>query len=185
MKLCRPWNRHDPGFLSQKPGQCDLGGRRVLALSDAAEQIDERPVRLAGIGREPRDGVAEVGAVESGVLVDLTGEVPLAQRAEGNEADSELFEYRDDLRLGFPPPKRVLALEGRYGLDRVRTTDGLDARFREAKVPDLALSDQLLHRPGDVFDGHVRVDAVLVEQVDGVNLEPPQRCFGDLFDVLG
>jgi hypothetical protein len=37
MELRRSWNRNDPRLLGQEPGECDLGGRRVLALSDAAE----------------------------------------------------------------------------------------------------------------------------------------------------
>jgi len=38
-------------------------------------------------------------------------------------------------------------------------------------VLHLPLLDQVLHR-GHVFEGHVRVHTVLVEQVDGVDLEP-------------
>ena len=49
---------------------------------------------------------------------------------------------------------------------------------------DLALPDQLLHRARHVLDRHVRVDAVLVEQVDGIDLEPLERALGDLLDVL-
>ena len=44
--------------------------------------------------------------------------------------------------------------------------DGLHARLREAEVLDLALLDQLLDRARDVLDRDVRVDAVLVEEVD-------------------
>jgi hypothetical protein len=39
-------------------------------------------------------------------------------------------------------------------------------------VLDLAVLNQLLHGSRHVFDGLVRVDAVLVEQVDGLDLEP-------------
>ena len=35
---------------------------------------------------------------------------------------------------------------------------------------DLPPSYQVLDRPGDVFDRHVRIDAMLVEQVDGLDL---------------
>ena len=45
--------------------------------------------------------------------------------------------------------------------------------------------DQLLHRPRHVLDRHVRVDAVLVEQVDAIGPEPLERGLGDLLDVLG
>ena len=41
-----------------------------------------------------------------------------------------------------------------------------DAGLRQAEVPHLALRDQLLHGAGDLLDRDVRVDAVLVEQVD-------------------
>src|SRR6185295_4078102 len=119
--------RHDPGLLGEEPSERDLGGRRALALSDAAEQIDQRPVRLPGLRGEAGDGVAEVGAVERGVLVDLAREEALAQRAEGNETNSQLLQGRDDLRLGFSPPKRVFALQGGDGLDGVRAADGLHA----------------------------------------------------------
>ena len=77
---------------------------------------------------------------------------------------------------GLPPPERVLALEGGDGLHCMRAADGLHARFRETEVPDLALLDQLLHRPGDVLDWHVRVYPVLIEQVDGIDAKPLERA---------
>ena len=95
MQLRRPRDRHDPRLLGQEPGECDLGGRRVLPSGDAAEQFDQRLVRLPGLRREAGNGVAEVGAVEGGALVDLAGEVALAQRAERDEADAEFFERRE------------------------------------------------------------------------------------------
>jgi len=51
-------------------------------------------------------------------------------------------------------------------------------------MPDLALPDQVFHRAGDVLDRHVRVDAVLIEQIDDAGLEPLERGLRDLFDVL-
>ena len=44
--------------------------------------------------------------------------------------------------------------------------DGLHAGLRKTEVLDLAFGDQLLDGAGDVLDRHVRVDPVLVEQVD-------------------
>src|SRR5216684_3458260 len=39
-------------------------------------------------------------------------------------------------------------------------------------------------RAGDVFDRHVRIDAVLIEQIDDIGLEPLERGRRNLFDVL-
>jgi hypothetical protein len=45
-------------------------------------------------------------------------------------------------------------------------TNRIGASLGHAEMLDLALGDQVLDGPGDVFDGDVRVHAVLVEQVD-------------------
>ena len=39
-------------------------------------------------------------------------------------------------------------------------------------MENLPLRDKLLDRTGDVFDGHARIDAVLVVKVDAVSPEP-------------
>ena len=49
----------------------------------------------------------------------------------------------------------------------------------------LALLNQVFHRSGDVFDGHVRIDTVLIEQIDDIGLEALERSFGDFLDVFG
>ena len=63
--------------------------------------------------------------------------------------------------------------------------DGFGAGFGEAEVFDLAFGDEVLHCACHVFDGHVGVNAMLVEQVDDVGVEALQRGFGDLLDVFG
>ena len=69
-------------------------------------------------------------------------------------------------------------------MHRVGATDRLDARFRKPEMLHLALLDQFLDRTGDVFDWHVRVDAVLIEQIDHISLEAFERGLGDLLDML-
>ena len=114
----------------------------------------------------------------------FAGEKALAQRAEGHEADAELLERRQDLLLGLPPEQRIFALKCGDRLHGVRAADGLRARLGKAEVLHLAFADQLLDRARDVLDRHVRIDAVLIEQIDDVGLEPLERSLGDLLDVL-
>ena len=49
---------------------------------------------------------------------------------------------------------------------------------------NFAFLDQVLHRSRYVFDRHVRVDTVLIEQVDGIDRESLERPLRDLLDVL-
>src|SRR6267143_3489046 len=66
-----------------------------------------------------------------------------------------------------------------------RVRDGWSARgFRESEVLHLALMDEVFHGSGDVFDRHVGIYAVLIEQVDDIGLEALKRCLGDLLDVF-
>ncbi len=65
-------------------------------------------------------------------------------------------------------------MHGRHRLHGVGAPDGLRTGLGKAEVLHLAGLNQLLHRAGYVFDGHVRVNAVLVEQVDGFYPESPE-----------
>ncbi len=168
------------GFCASSQASAICAGVAFLPAAICAEQIDQRLVRLAGLRREARHDVAEVGPVEGRVRVDRAGEKTLAQRAEGHEADAEFFERRQDLLLGLAPPQRIFALQRRDRLNRVRAADGLRAGLGQAEMPDLAFADQILHRARHVLDRHVRVDAVLVEQIDDVGPEPLERGLGDL-----
>ena len=65
----------------------------------------------------------------------------------------------------------------------MRATNRLHAGFREAEVFDLPFADQILHRARDLFDRHLGIHAVLIEEIDPIRLEPLQRRVGDLADV--
>jgi hypothetical protein len=59
-------------------------------------------------------------------------------------------------------------------------TNRLRSCLGKAEVPDLALPDQLLHCSGHVLYRHVRVNTVLVEQIDYIDPEPPEQGLGHL-----
>ena len=73
MLLGGPWDWDNPGLLGEQPGKRDLSGRGLLSLRDLAQQIDQGLVGLAVVCAEPRYSVAEVGAVELGLSVNLSG----------------------------------------------------------------------------------------------------------------
>ena len=103
---------------------------------------------------------------------------------EWNEPDPEFLKRRDYFRFGLSPPKRVFALECSDRLDCMGATNRFCACLRKSEVLDLALLNQILHRSGDVFNRHVRVDPMLVEQIDHIGLEPLERAFDGFLDVF-
>src|SRR3954447_12379059 len=104
VELRRPRDRDERRALREDPCEGNLRCGRASPLRDSLHEIDERTVRLACLGREARDGVAEVAGLERRALVDRSREKALAKRAERDEADSELLQGRDDLVLRLPPP---------------------------------------------------------------------------------
>lgn len=51
------------------------------------------------------------------------------------------------------------------------------AGFRQAEMLDLALLDQIPDSASDFFNRHIRVDTVLVEQIDIVGTQTLERLF--------
>ena len=70
------------------------------------------------------------------------------------------------------------------GLYSVGAADCPGASFREAEVLHFSCGDEVLDGTGDIFDGDVGVDAVLVEQVDRINVQALEGGIADFFDVL-
>ena len=64
-------------------------------------------------------------------------------------------------------------------------TDGACAGFRQSPVQYLSLLHQILDRAGDLFHRHVRIDTVLVQEVDTVCTQPPERPFHRTADMVG
>ncbi len=67
----------------------------------------------------------------------------------------------------------------------MRAAHGGSARLGQPEVADLAFGDQVAHGASHILDRHVRVDAVLVEQVDMVGAQALEAGFGDGTDILG
>ena len=61
---------------------------------------------------------------------------------------------------------------------------GRHSWFRKAEMLHLTLVDQVFHGSCDVFDRHVRVNTVLVEQIDDIGLESLEGGLGDFLDVF-
>jgi hypothetical protein len=131
--------------------------------------------------------VAVVGSrVETRLRRHISGKEAHAYGPPGYETDSQFFAHIEhSIVFGRPFNERIFALDRCDRLNRVRATDRRDARFRQAEVQDLAFGDEVSNRPSYLLDRHVRIDTMLVEQVDTVSAQALKRRLGDLPDLLG
>ena len=109
---------------------------------------------------------------------------PPAERAVRHEADAMLATGGKDVVLDIALPDRIFALQRGDRMDFRGAAHGLGGGFGEADVADLALLHQLGHAAHGLLDRHVGIDAVLIEQVDGVDAQPPQRALAGAAGVF-
>ena len=155
----------------------------AMLVGDGGKIADQLQVFRQIFGGKARVAQALV------VLGELSGhgarQQPAPQRRIGHEADGELAHGREDLLGLFPVEDRIFALDGVDGMHRVGPAQGGGIDLAQAQRPDLALLLQPRHGAHGVLDGHERVDAVLVIEVDHIGLQPLQAGFAGGHDMLG
>jgi hypothetical protein len=105
VQLRSSWNRNDPRFLRQQPGNGNLRRCALLLCRNLPEHTHESLVRFAVLFIKTGNDVTEIGTVKFRVLVDGAREEAFSQRTEGDEADSKLLKNRQNLALRFSPPE--------------------------------------------------------------------------------
>src|SRR4029077_3604588 len=105
MKLRCPWDRNNPRLLGEQPCEGYLSRCCLLSLCDLAQQINQPLIRFSSFWSKARDDVAEIGAIEFRIFVDLAGEEALTKRAKWNESDPEFFEGWQQLLFRASPPE--------------------------------------------------------------------------------
>ena len=98
---------------------------------------------------------------------------------------AKLLHQGQDFSLNTPIEQRIFVLHRGDRLHRVCAANGLNTRFRKPPMLDLAFGDQAPDGTGHVFDRHVRVDPMLVKNVDAVGFQTLEARLCDAFDVLG
>ena len=168
--------------LRQQPGEGDLGRRGADLAARAATSSARRRLRWkfspVKRGLPCRKSSSAKSSVER--IVPVRKPRPAGER---HEADAEFAQRRQDPLLRAPGPQRVLRLHRGDRVNGVRAADGVRAGLGEAEGADLALGDQLADRADGLLDRGVRVDPVLVVQVDVVGAEPLQRALDGRADV--
>jgi len=179
--------------------------RRILeAAPQAAVLIDEAYFEFCGVTALPLvrqypnlfvsrtfSKVFGMAAMRCGCLFSSVENVRWMHKAQSPYSVNMLaalaaraaIQDRQHVALGLAPPQRVFALHRGHGLNHVRAPNRLHAGLRESEVPHLTFHNQILDGARDVLDWHLRIHAVLIQQIDDVDLEPAQRSLGDFADV--
>ena len=69
-------------------------------------------------------------------------------------------------------------------MNRVRATNEVGRRIRQAEVQGLPGVDQFFHGTGDIFDRNVGIHGVLIKKIDPIGAQSFQRCIHARPDVL-
>src|SRR5438874_9581680 len=64
-------------------------------------------------------------------------------------------------------PKRIFGLQRSNRMYLMRAPYGRGRRFRQSQIADLSRPHQFRHSANRFFDRHLRIDAMLVVQIDG------------------
>ena len=116
---------------------------------------------------------------------NLSGQVAHPNRAPRHEADPQLLaglKYAVPLWVSFH--EGIFGLDGRHRLNSMRSADCSCARLRKTEVQDFPRLDEVFDRARHILDWHLRIDPVLVIEIDAVSLEALQRALDHLLDVL-
>ena len=113
-------------------------GVTPFSAASASTSADEREVAAQVLLLEARPAPAEVALLQVVDRADPPGEEAAAERAVGDEADSELADGRQDLGLGITRPERVLGLQRRDRMDGVRAADRLRGGLGETEIAHLS-----------------------------------------------
>src|SRR5262249_10526388 len=115
--------------------------------------------------------------------LDLSAEEAAADGTISDETDSKFSYRRQNSGFNLTLPQRILHLNRAERMNGMGATNGCRGCFGKSDVADFPLSHEIRHRANCIFDGSVRIDAVLIVKIDVIGSEPPQRTLYGLFHM--
>ena len=127
--------------------------------------------------------ISKVGRIKLRVLVDLSRKETCTEWTERHEANAKLFQGGQQFGLRPAPEEGIFALHGGHPLDRVRPANRLNASFGKAKMFDLPFGNQVFNGSRYVLNRHIRIDAMLIEEIDVIGSQPFQASVSHGLDM--
>src|SRR3954453_4988732 len=169
---------------SQYPGERELGGRAALLPRHRLDLAHEVEVFLKVLALETGRVAAVVVRVEVVRAFDLPGQEATAERRVGHETDPEFAHGGEEFAFRLAAPQGVFGLEGRDRMDGVCPPERLRTRLGQPEMAHLAGPHQFRHGAARLLDRRVRIDPVLVVEVDRLDSEPPEARLAGLAHVV-
>src|SRR6185437_11222101 len=167
-------NRSDIVALCEQPGQSYLRRCCTCLRSDRLDLIDDPQIALEVFAGETRVGLSPVIVGQMLGRANLACKKAVAERRVGDEPNAKLAQQGQQLGFRVTRPQRVFGLQRGERVYSVCASDRGGTSFGQTYVSDLSLGDQLRQSADGVFDRGLRVDSVLVIQVNAVGAEPHQ-----------
>src|SRR5258706_946780 len=178
-------DRNDLPALREQPGEHELRRRAFFLRGELLEALDDLHVRVEVLGLEARVLQAAIAFGQVRLALHRAGEHATPERRVSDERDAELAAAGERFLAVLPVEQRILVLHRRDRMHLVRAADRFGPRLRQAELAHFALLEQALHRAHRVLDRRIRVDTVLVVEVDDVDAQALQARLASLHHVIG
>src|SRR5581483_3552899 len=171
--------------LGHYPSQCDLGGSCALGAGESFDMPNQVEIASEVFALEARVELTEVVRGDIFGFLELTGQKTAAERAIGDEANAQLANCGEEIVFRIARPQRVFGLEGGDGMYAVGAANGCRGGFRQTQVANLALPDEIGHGADGLLNRRFGIDAVLVIEIDEIDVQALERGIAACPDVFG
>ena len=179
-------NRDQVVALCQYPSQGQLPGGDAFFGGQRLYLLHQSQVFAEVLTLKTRVGASEVVCGKVIRAFQGTGQKASPQRAVWHEGNAQaLTGGQTAVFFLVTAPQRVLTLQCADGVHLVCPFKGGRRSFAQAQITHLACLDQIRHRTHGLFYRHVRVHAVLVVQVEGVDPKTFQAAFDRRLNIVG
>src|ERR1051325_1164994 len=181
----RAGNRHDIVGLGEHPREGELCRRAMFLARQFFHPLYHVEIALEIFPLKSRRRSPVIVGWQVLEALEFPGEKTTAQRRVRDKANSQFAARgQDAVVLRIARPERVFRLHGSNGMDRVGAANRLCARLRQAEEPHFTCAHQLGHRANRLFNRRIRIDAMLVIEIDYLYVESLQTGFARRAHVI-
>ncbi|MNI29551.1 hypothetical protein D3C73_833710 [compost metagenome] len=178
-------NRNQVITLGQHPRQRQLARRHAFFCRQRLYLLHQQQVFREVFALKARAETTVIVGREIIRAFQRAGQKPSAQWAIRHKGDAQALAGRQaTVFFLIAAPQRVLALQRTDRMNLVRSLQGRRRGLAQAQITHLAGTDQFGHGADGFFDGHLRIDTVLVIQVEGVHAQAFQAAVDGLANVF-